>query len=721
MLGRIHFSCILLIGLLAFLAGCAGTGKDPAPAGTDRGGSRFVVTDWGADPNGERDSTAALQAAIAAAGSAASERRRTEVLIPKGTYKVMPSGILHLRFWEKANGQWTLVADEPDDTRVGSWLVGTEDPGSPDGRDGDYYINRKKNQFWRWNAGRWEARGPILCQRGDGWRSAFFPPVAEDPESLWIQYRLTHTVPNRAVLRVTPDMNHISIIQEEGAVLDFRCWGDVHPMDYTVSQAKAGENLKANVRVYLRDDGKWWLSNDGTATLDGVSTANKERGKPSQVVVRSAIPPEKWFPEFAGTRNSAHRGNLIVFDRDRRDKRDFHGIWFVNPVWQGNCTVNYKHSWYTLYHDLDEWDINNKGIVLTWGADGNLFDIRLLGGRISGFRGEQVFAGGGLRKEILVDGTEISHSNASAISVSGHLTVRNVYLHHNYNGMENFAHASSKGFVEVFDTRIDLTGGGKYGIVHLGEPQTHLLVDGLEVTGGDGMYFDAAAHNVEIRNSTFTDCGIAVRLWNINARTYKLTPAWRDFTFRNVRVIARQRDVNIGIFQAQTYQALGRWEIDGLQAVGENGHEVKKAISLASRNSDSEVWIRRSDLAASPVPVSGEGVVPHYGQGNRIPPISLNVYRDSGQVLELRPQALHYVLTFVPDPPPTGLELGPLNRYYPGYTVQLSNETRNGMTVPLQADPHWNSFSSDISIEPGQTLSLRFGENGRFQLVNPED
>ena len=711
---KFGFGGLFLVAVLMVM-GCSFSTALQAPP--DTGQRRFLVTEFGADPGGQRDSTAAIEAAIEAAGYYAAEDRRHEVVFPEGTYKVMPRGILHLRIWEKRDGEWSLLADEPEDTRVGNWIISDEEPEASLGGEGDHYLNRTRNRVWRKESGQWLVQGPILLGRGEGWRADFFPPIPEDPETLWIQYRLRHTNPRRSVLRLTPDANFISIIQEEGAVIDFRCWGDVDPMDYEVSNAETGEQLDMNSRAYLRADGKWWMSDDGTATAEGIATAAKAPGKQAQVVVRTAIPPEKWFPEFSGSENNAHRGNFIVFARDRGDKRDYRGIWFLNPVWKGNCSFNFKHNWYTLYHDLEEWDINNKGIAFTWGRNGNLYDIRLRGGHISGFRGEQVYAGGGMVKEITIEGTEISHSNASAISVSGQLTVRDAYLHHVYNGMENYTHADYGQFVEISNCRIDLSPGGMFGVVHIGEPDTRLVIDGLEVTGGDGMYFDAAAHNVSISNARFIDVGMAMRLWNINARTYKLSPVWRDFTIHDMEVVARSRDVGMGIFQGQAYQSLGKWTIDGLRFIAENGFKVKTGLQLVSTNPDSEVWISNSDLTDCIRPVTGDGVVPHYGEGNRIPVVEFNPFRSEGQVLELLPQTPALVLNNVPKQGFTGFSLGPVDRYYPGFTFALTNGTKNELSFTIPADPSWNSLASDLEVRPDDTVEMLFGEDRRFSLT----
>ena len=700
---------------------------DPEPTGEPAPKPIFYASSFGAKSDFNYDSSDAIINALNTAGAAATGLPVGEYakLYIDGEYSVSPKGTLNVRFWEKNHeGQWQIAADNISDSGILNWHVYDSDPTQEIGTNGDYAINRRKNAVFSKKNDKWENIGPIINRKTDTWRADFFPPVETDPQSVWIQYFLKHDT-KRATWLVTPDWNQVQVEWTENAQINVRCWGSVDPMDYSITNGVAGEDLPKNSRVYFRDD-QWWASGSAEE-MQGVITKAYSSGKACNVITKSAIPPEKFWPDSAGTSNSMHRGNFMVLDRLKGETRDLSGFHLINPKIWGGTTANYKNAWYVLEHDLDQWDINHKGLTYTWGADGNVYDMKVLGGKIWGFRGEEIYAGGAMTKEIYVSGTTVGETNSSAISCSANLFLKDIKLYNCYNGVENFQHINGDHFTHIENMEIDMQQGGSNGVVLIGESGTHSFISGLKVVGSNtnsnsnGMYFDGSAYDVSIIDSEFVDTQMGIRLYNINAGHYKLTPEWKNFTFKNVTFRAKTRTMSFGINQMQSYQDLGEWSLDNVNAVTENGNRIIKAVNIQSNHPNSRVYVDNCDLSASNMAFAGDGNYPIFGMNNNLGQYRYNPFRYSAEVLPMNVMMPENVLTYLPDPSVASVYFGSLDKFIPAghsasWSLGVDAADSVKRSVPLVPDSSWNSFDEVYYINNKDRAYFQF--NPETNLVD---
>lgn len=372
----------------------------------------------------------------------------------------------------------------------------------------------------------------------------------------------------------------------------------------------------------------------------------------------------------------------------------------------GGCIATGNNAIYKV----DGWDLGHKGIVFTF--KGHPVSATVRNCVFTGWFGEVLYGGGSNRKDILIENVDIDGSNASAISISGNVICRNVHLSRVYNGFENYAHAVSGQFTELYDCSVDMREFGKYGVVYIGEDgNTHLTIDGLVVQGAQGgIYMDGSAYNVDIRNADFLDCREGIRLWNINAGTYNLTPEWRDFRFENVNVIASNSKVAFGIAQHQDYQPLGTWILDNVNMVTQNGQRIGAAFRLESRDPNNRVIIRNCDFSQAQRGVIGGGTPPIYeGDNNKIPADRINAWTLGGKMLHLHPMVPKAEVVNLPEAGLAGVEFVDPQLYPDGWEFELSNLDRSGVSMTV----------AGVTLEPGDAATL-VAVDGQFSVSNFE-
>jgi len=409
----------------------------PTPAGSPPANA-FILTNYGADPTGIDDSGLALQAAADAAAAVATAESPADVWIPAGTYKCIPQGAAIATMWEKVAGTWTKQS--ADKITTAQVVTGTgsdmhfvaSDP-TTQGADGDIAFQFRSGKVWRKASGAWAIDGTVTDESGTGWQSQFTDVVPEyGADGDWaIHYELDFDKVNGAVCRLTQAHNYVHFSGPgSGAVLKLQCWGDSLPGDYEVSIADSGVGQDmtdfGQTVVFLRSDGKWYNSDDGSATatgrsykkithvadvaslpagggsgtyvVDDTNTAYRWNGSAwttsavytsTRIVVFSHVPIAR-YSSYA----TYQRGSMFVMEPDGLST--FEGIEFSNFKMDGQTLANGGGSWYNAYDFLNEWDITNKGIVFTFGGRdmGQTAPIKVEDCDIIGFRGEVLYKGG---------------------------------------------------------------------------------------------------------------------------------------------------------------------------------------------------------------------------------------------------------------------------------------------------------------------------------------
>lgn len=169
------------------------------------------------------------------------------------------------------------------------------------------------------------------------------------------------------------------------------------------------------------------------------------------------------------------------------------------------------------------WDTSHKALGI-WGKVDKVLIERCIW---DNWRGEIIYAGGG--KELgnfVIRDTVVYNCNASAISMTGGVTVEDSEIYDVYNAMENFAiadHHHTRVRRSVIEPARSLT-SAKFGIVYIGTRGSSLEVhDNIFRNAPKGAIFlSEGAHGVQIRRNTFVDTV------GVYAITLKLYPQFKD-------------------------------------------------------------------------------------------------------------------------------------------------------------------------------------------------
>jgi hypothetical protein len=152
------------------------------------------------------------------------------------------------------------------------------------------------------------------------------------------------------------------------------------------------------------------------------------------------------------------------------------------------------------------WDIGHKGVSIM----GDVGDITWEQTQWDGFRGESIWAGGGVELGAFnIIRSKIFDCNASAISMTGAITVEECEIFNVYNGTECFAIGPNQ-FQRVINCTIDPSRSfafGQWSVVHIGTRVSSALIEKNKFGKApiSAVFLSEAAHEVTIRHNECTD------------------------------------------------------------------------------------------------------------------------------------------------------------------------------------------------------------------------
>lgn len=672
---------------------------------TDGSGVTFSVADYGggADPTGVADSTAAIQATIDAASAVASVSTPATVLFPPGTYKIIPPGRARATIYRKTSGVWgsALATDINTDQVVDTnfhYMSAT--PTSGDGADGDVAFNSRKGLFYKKAAGSWSLTGKMMDGSGDGWICQYsatdlypaykvIPDNAEGQDGDFaVMYRMQFDNQGLACFLVKPENSYITF-QGSGVgstKLLLRCFSDEDPAGYTVDV-------------------------------------------PTKTVLTSRIPGSMRTDYNKGSYNHA-RGSAFVMkalSTETITNVKWDGIWI-----EGGTVANGGHGYYTEYDSAHEWDQGNKGIVFTW-DQGTIVGAEVTNCKLTGFRGEVLYKGGANSAQVLIEDTEISESNGSAVSISGTTTMNRCTITNSYNGVENFCLGTQS--VSINDCTIDLDAGtwrGEFGIVYLGVTTASMTVDGCEIGGAvfSDIFLADAAENVTIQNCILRDAQWGIYAYYQNQYGKGLPINFSNVTISGNNFKASARNMSHPIYVAnQGSVPAANWVVDSntLTEVGYwIGHFIRDRIDGQSNH---DITVSNSDLTAANTLIYPEDAVAPYTAAltyNYNIVFSYTVYTSDVSFFVNTPKIkiVHTgALNSGRDPEPGypqnwNANFTPANLYN-GYRVEIwykpDGDKLNTVVLPSAA---WNTWVSDIVLTDGDSVTMEFSSvTGKFSLV----
>jgi hypothetical protein len=647
---------------------------------------------------------------------------------------------------ENLNGNelaWVL-ADDPlpswydtSGEKSGLWNVWDRDPRDVDGSDGEYWINRRKNNVWQKSGGAWSSIGPIIRGSGTGWTADYTKPYSDEGSDgdVHIQYWLEKDT--GTVFEINQDTTNV-ILKGDGktkSILSFSCWGNVDPKDYDVEQYKeAGDDIVTEDKVYLRDDGrgelKWFLTPSQGDIKTGISMTSTLAGNSASVIVHTSIPPSKLFGRYyyATKYNAMSRGHMFMVETKSRALFQsgvyVEGFHFKDLQIEGNTLYSGTDAWQTMADVLANWDTGHKGIIVGFDNDGPVRDIRIEDCIVRGFQGEIIYGGGGNYKEVYMANCDITESNGSAISVSGNFTMENCNVYHVYNGLENLCQDYGGQYAIIRDCHIyDI---GKFGAVMFSEESgwygsedplrpgnTFITIEDtiFEDCFHSGIYFDAFAQDVTIKNVDFIDCrqtGVLVS----RATTYNGGALqFRDFIFENINIINRTTNTQIGIQQPQSGFPLGTWTFTNINFIPdtENGYHTVAGIWISSLNEDTQWYIYGADFNGVTTPIREEGITPVVFNLKNVGAVGLNLinYEDLDYSVNLM-NPIYNIKGAPPTGSNSGWDFGDFSRYVNGFTVKFVATFSNGIITFPQTT--WNNFPTTYTLTSGETITLKFNE-----------
>lgn len=507
---------------------------------TDGSGVTFDVNDYGggADPTGNDDSTAAIQATINAARAVASASTPVTVLFPAGTYKIIPPATARVTVYKKTAGVWgsALATDISVDQVVDTnFYYQSSAPSGGDGIDGAIWFNKRTGLFYKKTSGVWSAAEKMMDGSGTGWICQYsatdlypaykvLPNNADGSDGDYaIMYHMQYDNQGLACFLIEPEDSYITF-QGSGVSstkLLLRCFGDEDPSDYTVNEV-------------------------------------------TETVLTSRIPGSMRTDFNKGSRNHA-RGSGFVMKAGSTEtitNVKWDGIWM-----DGGTTANGRGSYYTEFDSAHEWDQGNKGIVFTWDI-GTVVGAEVTNCKFTGWRGEILYKGGIANDaEILIQNCTFSDSNASVISVSGNVTVEDCTFDRFLNAFENHAENGQGSIIR----RCTMTGDAgdfqaSQGIVLIGDSASSFEISNCTITG----MTSAAIYGADsLQNGSISDCTITSSPAGIKfnlATTTNLPIGYSNISFTNIDFVDVYACFSVELVTAG--QGCTGWVIDGCTCSG---------------------------------------------------------------------------------------------------------------------------------------------------------
>jgi hypothetical protein len=685
--------------------------------------SFFDVTDYGADSTGIEDSTAAIVAALDAAGAVASAESPQVVYFPNGDYKMISPGRAYVTVYRKAAGAWgsSLVTDASTDQVVDTnFHLQSTAPESSDGVDGDLWFDATKGLFYKKAAGAWGAAEKIMDGSGTGWiagytSTAAYPTHFAVPDNgdgsdgdFAVMFRLVHSITNGCCVMFDPAKhNHVTLMGESrgGATIKHQCWGDEDPDAYTYS---------------------------GTTLLT------------------SRIPPSmdtRGLAVSTGQPASA-RGGLFYFSAGL--SANYTGINFKWLKLDGGTIASGRNEHYSQFDWAHGWDVTNKAIVYTFGGSlGRIVELSTIEEcDFVGWRGEVIYKGGiDTAADIRILDCTINGCNASAVSVSGTTLIDGCTIEAVYNGVENFCLNTQS--TTITDTTIDCAGDGwqgEHAVAYLGGPSASLTIQNSTLEGGttSALYLAEGAQNVLVEDSILADIqgdtdACLVLVYYMNQYAWFVPDEtdvnFDNVTFRRTTFKTSKRNTKWGILSWNKGPAAGEtpeifarnWLIEDCSVVEENGYTLQ-AFSRDRMRTQSrhDVTVTGSDFSATEpwyLESNKTDSIAAYqwGTGNTPGWTTKHYFSGTGAKTILAGSPQYSILT-VGDAGITVTLDWNADQLHDGYTATFryapTNSSYFAGTVTFLASEAWNDLSADVTIAKDESATFVYSATtDKFSLV----
>lgn len=642
----------------------------------------FDITSYGATGDGITDDTDAIQAALDAAGAVGGGI----VLFPPGEYVIAPPGTMTTKLWQKISGAWVLLASgiayETSVAGASNTVYFGPTPPTTEGVNGDLFFDYRAGMGYVKAGGIWSEDAKVISGSGTGWISYWTTPDASMgvDGQYCIDYYVTADKARSSCLQLTAGTHdNITMLGDPldpgSCKLKFRVWSNGDPMDYVVSGG---------------------------------------------VVISAAIPTK--------SNNHYWRGAGFCTWRNGSDVT-------TNVVWNGlhisgQCDASGGHGYGTQYYELQQWDLSHKCLELGHDSDSAGTGVQIKNCIIEGWRGELIYRGGAGHYDVSITDNQFYTSNASAISISGMVTASGNAFKDIYNGYECYA-LDSYGdiqYLEIdgdyFDNAAQPTLGNfqpQQSIAYIGDELAHLTVTNCEFHDGKPgygvIYASELADNVTIQGNTFYDPYWAVYANHISGA---YGPAhFTTWLLQNNEVIATSGSIAamFNLFNSSFTDVT----IDGNTITDSGGDTAQGGIIFSGTAGSYPVVTNNTfDGVNSPWSDTKDACGPAWGTGNTWDTDPAKSYTQS----PLRVYNTKYRLA-------GGITAGTVdwvlivsdvngNRRYPtGHQVEFYKSGEAGKLQRFAADPAWNSFGMDYTLDIYDRLIVEFNvTTGVFDLVS---
>lgn len=632
----------------------------------------FDIVGYGADATGVSDSTAAIQAAIAAASEVGTSSNVADIWIPEGTFKCQPPATALGTIYEKVSGTWTKIGG--DDRSVDAQIVGTssdfwyqDSAPASEGANGDVWFNYRTGLVYTKSAGIWTQDGKLMDGSGTGWQSSYsstsaYPTHYATPsggsDGDWaIMYRMDFDNYNDACWELGSDNNYIRFIGAgPTSILKFWCWGNEDPMDYAVAGGVITANripMQMDTRAVATSQGQGVPKRGGFFALNGVTVAN--------------------------------------FDQ----------IYWDNFKFDGSTIANGYHNFYSPEDVANEWDESHKCIAFTFGGTRGITYTKVSNVIATGFRGE-VYYKGGIDTDAVIDIIDctISECNASAISISGECNATRVTITNCYNAAENFCvGAQSSTFT---DCNIDSDAGtwrGENGIVYLGSNTASLTVTGCNIGGmkNAAIFLADAAENVTITGNVLRDTPWGVYAYYQNQYGF-LPAAFNNITISENIFKASARTVEKCVYALNSGNiAAANWVLDANVLATENGFFIFGFLSdfIDNLADNHDVTISNMDALGTSTFIGARDATTPVVTNCTYNPSSQSSYTAGAKTFFVN--VPHVRITHLGEDNQVWTPVFTASNLFNGHTIQIDYAAGSDVTRDVVFPAaSWNTWASDI-------------------------
>ncbi len=377
--------------------------------------------------------------------------------------------------------------------------------------------------------------------------------------------------------------------------------------------------------------------------------------------------------------------------------------------------------------ELDGWDVTHKGITIFGPVDGLLVEDTIW----DGWRGEMIYSGGGTELgDFTILRSTLFNCNASAVSMTGGVTIEDSTIYNVYNAVENFAIGADQ-FTAVRRCLIEPNRSipwGKFGIAYLGTRVANLVVTDSTFgrTNEGAVFFSEGAHDALIQDNTFLD-GVGVYAITLDQYPeFAAERGWTDIRILDNLFIARNNSINQPVINIYSSEPDGML-VEGNTASGENGYNIISFMELPGANGVFNVSgntiganARPLDLfsADDPRPTwANNTVTGQYDLGS----VVFNYDTNPSTPIVIAPTWSRLQITDASvDGKRLTLTAGTVSAFPEGFLLELRRtgnlSAQNGVVVAPENS--WNSLSQSYSLYQNDVLVLRKGSSGKFDFLS---